>query len=676
MKYFYLVIIALFTLQGGVAQNYKFGKVSKEDFNKYKTPASPDDNATVIYRSQTINFEYADSKGFFQQNEIHERILIHNKEGFDWATKKVRIYNKSAANSELLRNLKGYTFTYSNGKVEKTKLKSEGMFEEIANQYWKINTFTMPNISEGCIIEYTYVVESPYLSINDIDVQYTIPIAKFELEIRTPEYFKYSRVLNPRATFIPKIEESERERTVSYTARIEESTLNASRSLKSEVLQAEFTFAENIITADLDNVPALKIEPLVNNLDNYRAKLVMEHTSTKYPNSIAKYYSTTWDDVTKTIYDDNDFGVQLNRKGFYTEDLETLVGTQKGGDTFKKAQAILNFVKRKVKWNGFVGYTAENGVRKAYIDGSGNVADINLLLVSMLREAGIKANPVLVSTKSNGIPLFPTRQGFNYVICLIEDTGFTALLDATSPYSTFNILPDHVINWQGRVIREQGSSTWINLSGMPSSKKTVSLNVKMNNDLSVEGKVRTHQTNYFAYSYRSVYAKVTAESHAKNLEKNKGDISITNLTVENDTDPLQPLKVNYDYKLNGAVEDLGGKLYFSPLLFFGDNENPLKQEERIYPIDLGFPKTSKYIVNIMLPEGYKVESLPKSEASKFNTNEGLFSYIIKENGKYLQLTVNIDFNTSLVQPADYDAFKAFYTLITTKESEKVVLTKI
>ena len=70
MKYFYLVIIALFTLQGGVAQNYKFGKVSKEDFNKYKTPASPDDNATVIYRSQTINFEYADSKGFFQQNEI------------------------------------------------------------------------------------------------------------------------------------------------------------------------------------------------------------------------------------------------------------------------------------------------------------------------------------------------------------------------------------------------------------------------------------------------------------------------------------------------------------------------------------------------------------------------------------------------------------------------------
>ena len=59
----------------------------------------------------------------------------------------------------------------------------------------------------------------------------------------------------------------------------------------------------------------------------------------------------------------------------------------------------------------------QKGTRKAYLEGEGNVADINLLLIAMLRSQGVDANPVLVSTRNNGIPLFPTRKGFNYVIC-------------------------------------------------------------------------------------------------------------------------------------------------------------------------------------------------------------------------------------------------------------------
>lgn len=55
-------------------------------------------------------------------------------------------------------------------------------------------------------------------------------------------------------------------------------------------------------------------------------------------------------------------------------------------------------------------------MRKAYKDKTGNIADINLMLTAMLRSAGLTANPVLVSTRSNGIALFPNRNAFNYVI--------------------------------------------------------------------------------------------------------------------------------------------------------------------------------------------------------------------------------------------------------------------
>jgi hypothetical protein len=57
---------------------------------------------------------------------------------------------------------------------------------------------------------------------------------------------------------------------------------------------------------------------------------------------------------------------------------------------------------------------------KAYKDKTGNVAEINLMLTAMLRYAGLNANPVLVSTRSNGIAMFPNRTAFNYVIAAVE----------------------------------------------------------------------------------------------------------------------------------------------------------------------------------------------------------------------------------------------------------------
>jgi hypothetical protein len=65
---------------------------------------------------------------------------------------------------------------------------------------------------------------------------------------------------------------------------------------------------------------------------------------------------------------------------------------------------------------------------KAYKDKTGNVAEINLMLTAMLRYAGLNANPVLVSTRSNGIAMFPNRTAFNYVIAAVENGGNYTLL--------------------------------------------------------------------------------------------------------------------------------------------------------------------------------------------------------------------------------------------------------
>ena len=74
----------------------------------------------------------------------------------------------------------------------------------------------------------------------------------------------------------------------------------------------------------------------------------------------------------------------------------------------------------------------------------------------MLREAGLGANPVLVSTRNHNIPLFPTLDGFNYVVSLVEFTdGNSILLDATEKYAMPNVLPYRALNWNGRKVTQR-----------------------------------------------------------------------------------------------------------------------------------------------------------------------------------------------------------------------------
>ncbi|TXE17624.1 DUF3857 domain-containing protein [Psychroserpens burtonensis] len=664
-----VVLLIVCNLQ---AQNFKFGKVSKEELAEKVHPKDPTANAALLFKRESVRFDYRKGDGFTQVRTIHQRIKIYNKEGFSWATKKVRLYDKMNSESEKLYKLKAYTYNLVDGKVKDDKLKSDGVFDEELNKFWKVKSFTMPNIKEGCIVEFTYEISSPFLAIDDLELQYTIPINVLEVLVKTPEYFIYNKVLNPQTTYLPKIEESSSTKSESITnTSISNGSLG---SRNSDTSVSQFTINENVIKVNETDIPALKDEPFVDNLGNYQAKLKLELTAIKYPNEPYKNLSSSWDAVTKTIYKSDDFGEQLDRSGYYEDEIDALTANLESNA--QKAFAIYNYVKVKVKWNGFYGYSTDAGVRKAYKEGVGNVGDINLMLVSMLRYAGIIANPVLISTKSHGIPLFPTRDGFNYVICFVEDEDIMSLLDATGDNATFNTLPIRDLNWQGRVIRENGSSTWIDLTPRKVSRDITGLNIKINSDLSAEGKVRSQKFDYIAKSYRDNYADLSTEAYIKVLEKDKGEVLISNLEVEGEDSLLEPIKITYEYTMDNALEEIGDKLYFSPLLFLNTQENPFKQDERKLPIDLMYPMSDKYMINIMLPEGYDVEYLPENQALDFANKTGEFKYLVNQNGRFLQVNVELNINASLILPENYTFFKQFFAQAMEKESEKIVLKKI
>ena len=649
MKQFLLTLTVILSVNLLTGQNYGFGKISKEELEEAYHPKDSSASAAVLYRKESINLFFTSNEEFMQEREVHERIKIYNKDGFDWATKRLYLYRKNEQ-KENLSNLRGVSYNFVNGKIEKDKLKNDGKFEEDYNEFTKISSFTLPNVKEGTIIEYKYKIVSSRYGIDDVIFQYSIPINKLEINIATPEYYVYKKQYNHKASYLPKIVDSYKNVSIPFEHKINISTINE------------------------EHIPALIEEAFVGNIDNYRSKMAMELTA--YLNNlklVEKSFSFTWDDVSKTIYDSKNFGGQLGRFNIYKEDLETLLSGVE--DDFEKAILVENLVKSKVKWNGNYGKYTQKGIRSAYKDGEGNVADINLMLVSMLRSQGVNANPVVLSTRSNGIPLFPTLSGFNYVICSVQKNDEYILIDATEPYSTNNVLPLRVLNWQGRLMEDTNKSRWINLQAKKHSTQSTMLNVKISDDYTVTGNVAKHLSNYRAYLYREKYANVKVEEHVKSLEKNKGAIEISELNIENFKNIAEPIKVNYKYELTDAIDEIGDKLYFTPLLFLRDKENPFKLEERQYPIDFVIPNSEKYLVNILIPEGFNIEYLPTSEAIQFKDSDVKFTYLAQQNGNYLQLKVQLDIVNTLILPEDYKGFKAFYTKIVEKQAEQIILTK-
>ena len=664
------VIITMCFLNISVAQDYRFGKVSKEELLQKEHPTDPSANAAVLYREVKTEFQYNQDSGWYMVTDYFERVKIYNKEGFDWANAEINLY-KGEGEDKLL-GLRGNTYYLDeNGKVQDEKLRKDGIFEEETSKYLTQTKITMPAVREGAVIEYKYTINSPFIfNIDEFRFQETIPIEKVNMVFKTPEYFIYKT--HQRGWVPYKVDKFTRERSMSFRQLEPMDTRTFGKSIR-ETITREIKFKEDTYTVDLENVPALKEEAFVGNLNNYTTALQFEMSYIDFPGSPLKTYATNWEDVSKSIYRVDLFGAELERKNYFEKDLNNIL--QGVSSSEEKIGRIFSFVLNKMTWNGYNGYYTNEGVRDAYKKGSGNAADINLMLVAMLRHANLEANPVLVSTKSHGIPLFPTRNGFNYVIAGVDLPQGTLLLDATNKDAEIGVLKSSIQNWKGRVVKKDGTSGWVSLSSMIPAVKSTMIAAEITPDLMLTGKNQSRFTGNYAFKYRSDFKSLNEDAQRKKIEKDLTPAELANLEFENLASPGAPVSLKYDFEAMDLVEDVAGKLYFSPMVFLATEETPFKTETRLYPIDFGYPIKDRYIVTISLPEGYNVESLPENVVYNLGENQGTYRDLISQAGNKLQLSVEFAINQSYIAAEDYGNLKKFFELLIAKENEKVVLSK-
>jgi len=666
MKLFKILLLLVLTGLNAQAQTYDLGEVTKEELEEKKHPKDPSAPAAILFSKGESYMTYTETTGFSMITEVQVKIKIYTKDGYSWANKNIPFYSYEST-KESVDVSKAATYNLEAGAIKKTKLKSEGEFSEQVNKWWKQKKIMMPDVKEGSIVEYRYVITSPIANaINEWKFQESIPVNHSEFTTKIPEYF----VFNPnfRGYFAPKVTRKSNSKSLNFT--------NKERrdNRPTEITNSKLDYIEEAVTYVLDNLPGMKAEKYSGNVENYTASIEHELSMTKYPQEPIKTYSTNWEDVATTIYRNDDFGPELKRTGYFEEDVKALLAGL--NSPTEKTAAIFSYVKNRMSWNSYASIFCDQGVKKAYATKVGNAAEINLMLTGMLRYAGLDANPVLISTRSNKIALFPNRSAFNYVICAVSIDNKLFLLDATSKSSMPNILPTRALNWSGRLIRNDGSSLAIDLTPQMISKEVVNLTAKMDAQGKITGKIRDQYFDHIAFGFREQYLGISQESYLEKLEGNFKGLEVSQYKLLNDKDLSKPIVEEYDFVHNASADVIADKMYINPMLFLTQAENPFKQEKREYPIDFVYPHQDKYMINISIPDGYVVESLPNSIAISMEDNIGTFKYNIANGAaNQIQISATMDINFATVSQDYYSTLKDFYQKVIEKQNEKIVLKK-
>lgn len=646
---------------------FKFGDIKAADFAP--TVYSIDSSASAIILADVGEtwFE-GNSKGNFSLlTRRFTRMRMINRNGFDAATIEIPLYIDGSTEEELSK-LEAVTYNLENGTVVSTPVDKASIFKDKISAHHTVRKFTFPNIKEGSIIEYRYVVKSPfYFNLQPwafqgrlprlwSDFKATIPNSIFDYVLMKHGYHPYLLDTTYNSSEVYNIHD---EGEGAYSS-------GTNLSVRSNTVIAHWI---------MKDVPPLKSESFITTLDNYKSSIEFQLRRIKYSESNIEEYMGDWKQLADRLMKRADFGVPLTENnGWLTDELKRITSGSK--TDLNSAKLVYAYLRDNFTSTTTTGMLTTKPLKKTFQDKNGSVADINLLLVAALKKLGLDAAPAILSTRDNGkvSDEYPLIEQYNYVIARVTINGTNYPLDATNKLAGFGKLPGELYNGSARVIAEVPGLEILSADSLHESKTSTVFIFNNENGKGMSASFTTKYGDQESMEMREKLGKQKLEDYFKTIAKKflfETDISNTS------TDSLdileEPLSVKYNFTFNTNGEDI---IYFSPLLYEAYKENPFKSADRAYPVEMPYCLAETYILNMEIPTGYRVDEIPKSLKINFNGAQGKFEYLIALGATNIQLRCRILLNQANFDTEDYQPLREFFAAIVKKQSEQIVFKKI
>ena len=381
----------------------------------------------------------------------------------------------------------------------------------------------------------------------------------------------------------------------------------------------------------------------------------------------------TWDNVCTYLRENENFGEKLKPNN-WTKELSAQLS--QGKSQIETMNSIFNYVRSNMKWDGVSSFGAKSKLEKAFKAKAGSSAEINLLLISLLKQAGIVTYPVVLSTREHGkvMPVHPTIEALNYVIAKATIDGTEYLLDATEKLTPMGILPERCLNEKGWVYKDLALEE-IAINPIGSDKTVVSQQFSFS-DGKFKGKIQERRFDYSAFNIREDLLNEKEEKWIEKLEKANNGLKINSVNFTNKDSLNKPFTALYDVEISDNADITEKMIYFKPMFFKKRTVNIFETEKRLYPVE--FPEPLSEMVNtiVNIPDGYTIAELPKDTLITLNGNGAQFNFKVTVIGNTITIGSKIDIKKLMYLPDEYADLRKFFAEIVAKHQDQVVLKKI
>ena len=637
-----LILVALFVLPLTVlAQSKKdipqFGKVTKEELASTTCEFDKNAEAIVLVDAGKMNLDLNGPEPY-QELQHHVRIKILKDEGLGYAD--IKLNYEHFLNEQDIFNVVAQTYNLdASGNIVVTKLDKKLIYDKKITAKYSQKSFTLPDVKVGSVIEYKYVFRG-YDNGNWV-MQNSIPVKLSSFEVNFPGMIEIH-----------------------------------TRSFCRYPLQSkdESTALRTIKRYQMENIPGLKKEEYVTCKRDYLERIECWPIAINYQGRRIPLIKT-WTQVAKSLIDDSEFGEQLKKDIPRTAELDAALKTIT--DPYLKMVTVHNYVRSNMKWDGVNNFWASTGVKTAWKEKTGTTGEINLILINLLRGAGIKVDPLMVSTRDNGrVSIsFPNVYQFNKVMALVEIDEKKYVLDATDKYTHPGLIPEDVMATEAMIIDPTSpiAFRWIELwDDSHTDKNVVILQAKITPDGKMEGHASITSRDYGrtkrtpAVSNKDQFIKAFIAS-------GKADYTIDQFQLKNQETDSLPLIQEFDFK--APVNSSGEYAYFSTNMFGGFGANPFISDERVADVFFGTNQLHQIITNITIPEGYTFEELPKNMKLTLEDNSLSITRIIAAKDNVINTRTTLEFKRPFYSPDEYANLKEFYKKMYSLLDEQIVIKK-
>jgi tetratricopeptide (TPR) repeat protein len=384
----------------------------------------------------------------------------------------------------------------------------------------------------------------------------------------------------------------------------------------------------------------------------------------------------------------SDLSTSLAKQDFeIKETVAELFKDKKNLNELQKAKVIYNFIEENVSYSNVPfmhGPIIPQKASRTLNTKLGDCKDVSTLFVAMCKEAGLKANLILVDTRDNGEKhLSLPSVDFNHCVAQLRTGGKNYYVELTDQKLSFGSIPTADLNSNILFIPRDGDTAATQLSKFNSKNRVLNslvreTNLKFeNNDFNFIRK--TWKTGVFASQMRNDYA---------DKGKDKQEKSITQAVASEFTNPAKLLHLTlpdlktlsdtvcYEYAFNiknELTEVVGIKIFRIPWSEAARSLDFLSLETRQFPFftwAFSAAEVSKEIMNIEIPKGKALVEQPKSVSLSCPVAEYSLTYNTTVPGK-IKAVREMKFKKDVVETNEYAQFREFFNKVSEADSKQL-----